>query len=145
MDKGSDGGLLLAKVHQLSGRRLAEKQRHFGLDEINPAQGRILFVLWRQDDLPMSELAKRTSLGKSTLTSMLDRLEDSGYIRRVRSTEDRRVVSVRRTMKDESFRRAFLQLSAEMTDEWYRGFTKSERAQFETFLRRILANLEKGT
>jgi DNA-binding MarR family transcriptional regulator len=93
----------------------------------------------------MNELAKRTSLGKSTLTSMLDRLEESGYIRRVRSTEDRRVVSVHRTMKDESFRRAFLQLSAEMIDEWYRGFSRNERAQFETFLRRILANLEKGT
>ena len=134
MEKLSDGGLLLAKVHQLSGRRLAEKLRRFGLDQINPAQGRILFVLWQQDDLPMTELAKRTSLGKATLTSMLDRLVDAGYVRRVPSKEDRRVISVRRTMKDESFRRAFLELSAEMTQEWYQGFTKPERAQFEDFI-----------
>jgi DNA-binding MarR family transcriptional regulator len=143
MEKKSEGGLLLAKIHQLSGRLLAEKQRHFGLDQINPAQGRILFVLWQQDDLPISELSKRTSLGKSTLTSMLDRLEASGYVRRVRSVHDRRVISVRRTMKDESFRRAFLELSEEMTDQWYRGFSKGEREQFEGFLRRILANIER--
>ena len=139
-----EGGLLLAKVHQLSGRRLAEKLRRFGIDEINPAQGRILFVLWQEDDLPIHELAKRTSLGKSTLTSMLDRLEDGCYVRRILSTGYRRVVSVQRTMKDESFRRAFLSLSEEMTEEWYRGFTEEECATFEAHLRRILANLEAG-
>jgi len=140
----SEGGLLLARVHQLSGRKLGEKLRRFGLDQINPAQGRILFVLWQEDDLPISELAKRTSLGKSTLTSMLDRLEEAGYLRRIPSPADRRVITVRRTKKDEEFRRAFLDLSAEMTGEWYRGFTKSERQQFEAYLRRILANLEEG-
>lgn len=145
MPKLREGGLLLAKVHQLSGRRFSEKLRRFGLDQINPAQGRILFVLWQEDGIPITELAKRTSLGKSTLTSMLDRLEHAGYVRRMPSAEDRRVLTVRRTMKDESFRRAFLDVSAEMTEEWYRGFRPSERTQFETFLRRILANLESET
>ena len=144
MRKPSEGGLLLAKVHQLSGRRLAHKQRLLGLDQINPAQGRILFVLWQQDDLPITELARRTSLGKSTLTSMLDRLERAGYVRRVPSTDDRRVISVRRTMKDESFRRAFLELSVEMSEEWYHGFSRRDRAQFEAYLQRILANLEQA-
>jgi MarR family transcriptional regulator, organic hydroperoxide resistance regulator len=145
MDKLREGGMLLARVHQLSGRRFAEKLKNFGLDEINPAQGRILFVLWQEDGIPITELARRTSLGKSTLTSMLDRLEDAGYVRRVPSSDDRRVLAVRRTMKDESFRRAFLDVSAEMTEEWYRGFTQRERTQFETFLRRILANLDSKT
>ena len=144
MEKLSEGGLLLSKVHQFSRRRLAEKLRRFGLDQINPAQGRVLFVLWQEDGLPMTELARRTSLGKSTLTSMLDRLEAAGYLRRVPSTDDRRVIAVKRTMKDESFRRAFLDLSAEMTEEWYRGFSKNERTQFEQFLRRILANIEEA-
>lgn len=142
--KLSEGGILLAKVHQFSGRRLAEKLRRFGLDAINPAQGRILFVLWQEDQLPVSELARRVSLGKSTLTSMLDRLEAAGYVRRVASPGDRRVTIIERTMKDEAFRRAFLDLSAEMTEEWYRGFSAAEREQFEGYLRRILANLESG-
>ncbi|MBI5526548.1 MAG: MarR family transcriptional regulator, partial [Deltaproteobacteria bacterium] len=117
MEKLSEGGLLLAKVHQLSGRRFAEKLRRFGLDQINPAQGRILFVLWQKDSIPISELARRTSLGKSTLTSMLDRIEKAGYIRRAASTDDRRVITVRRTMKDESFRRAFLDVSLRRSPE----------------------------
>lgn len=142
MGELSEAGLILAKVHQLSGRRFAEKLRHYGLDQINPAQGRILFVLWQEDGISITELARRTSLGKSTLTSMLDRLESAGYLRRVASKDDRRVITIHRTMKDESFRRAFLAVSVEMTSEWYGGFSKQERGQFEDFLRRILANLE---
>jgi DNA-binding MarR family transcriptional regulator len=144
MEGLSEGGLLLAKIHQLSGRCLSEKLRRYGLDQINPAQGRILFVLWQEDLLPISELAKRTSLGKSTLTSMLDRLEKAGYLQRIHSAGDRRVITVKRTMKDEAFRRAFLDLSTEMTEEWYQGFTNIERTQFEVFLRRIFLNLQVG-
>ena len=53
--------------------------------EINPAQGRIMFALWQKDGVSIQELAKKTQLGKSTLTSMLDRLEAMGYVRRQRS------------------------------------------------------------
>lgn len=104
------------------------------MDQINPAQGRILFVLWQEDLLPISELAKRTSFGKSTLTSMLNRLEKADYLQRVPSAEDCRVITVKRTMKNEAFRRAFLDLSAEMTEEWYQGFKKSETHSARCFL-----------
>lgn len=144
MENLSEGGLLLAKVHQLSSRRFAKKLKHYGLDELNPAQGRILFVLWQEDNLPISELAKRTSLGKSTLTSMLDRLEAQGFVIRAPSPADRRAIFVRRTDKGESFREAFLAVSAEMIDEWYRGFAPDERQRFEESLRRILTNMQRG-
>lgn len=136
------GGFLLAKVHRLSGRIFSRVLKRRQLHEINPAQGRILFVLWQRDTMPMHELAKQTSLGKSTLTAMLDRLEGEGYVERVADPEDRRTVLVRRTMKDEAFRRAFLEVSEEMTGLWYRGFSDTERDQFEGFLARILVNLE---
>lgn len=136
------GGFLLAKVHQASGRVFSRLLKDHQLHEINPAQGRILFALWQADEIPMHELARRTSLGKSTLTTMLDRLEHDGYVERVPAPGDRRTVLVRRTLKDEAFRQSFLAVSAEMTEFWYRGFTEDERDRFESFLARILTNLE---
>lgn len=50
-------------------------------------------------------------MGKSTLTSMLDRLEASGYVRRVPSPEDRRVVLIERTEKDWAFQQLYVQIS----------------------------------
>ena len=45
-------------------------------DTSNGAQGRILYVLWEHETLPISEIGKLISLAKATLTSMLDRMED---------------------------------------------------------------------
>jgi DNA-binding MarR family transcriptional regulator len=90
----SEGGFLLSKVHQLMGRVFNRLLREHGI-EFNSAQGRILFVLWKGDGIPITELAEETMLGKSTLTSMLDRLEEAGHIRRERSPEDRRVTLIR--------------------------------------------------
>ena len=142
MDTLRSGGFLLAKVHQASGRVFSRLLKDHQLHEINPAQGRILFALWEADEIPMHELARRTSLGKSTLTAMLDRLEHDGYVERVPAPGDRRTVLVRRTRKDEAFRQSFLAVSAEMTELWYRGFSEDERDRFESFLARILANVE---
>ena len=136
-----EGGFLIAKIHHLSGRILAKKIKEYELEEINPAQGRILFVLWQKDGISIQELAKKTSLEKSTLTSMLDRLEDTGHLVRVHSKEDRRKVIVRLTEKDKNLQNAYMQISKEMTELFYKGLTKKEIDNFEVYLRRILNNL----
>lgn len=134
-------GFLIAKVHQLSGRLLAKKMKKYRIDDINPAQGRILFALWQKDDISINELAKRTQLEKSTLTSMLDRLADTGYLTRVPSANDRRKIHIKLTDKDRSLREAYLGLSTDMTETFYRGFTDDEITRFEESLKKILENL----
>jgi DNA-binding MarR family transcriptional regulator len=140
MRRKHQGGFLIAQVHQLAGRIFARKLREHQV-EINPAQGRIMFVLWQNDGIPISELAKETSLGKSTLTSMLDRLEESGYVARVRSQEDRREILIKRTEKDDAWQEVYVQVSQEMSELFYDGFSESEIDEFEGDLRRILDNL----
>jgi DNA-binding MarR family transcriptional regulator len=140
MRRKHQGGFLIAQVHQLAGRIFARKLREYQV-EINPAQGRIMFVLWQNDGIPISELAKETSLGKSTLTSMLDRLEESGYVARVRSQEDRREILIKRTEKDDAWQEVYVQVSQEMSELFYDGFSESEIDEFEGDLRRILDNL----
>ncbi len=136
-----EGGFLIAKLHHLSGRILAKKIKEYELEEINPAQGRILFALWQKDGISIQELAKKTSLEKSTLTSMLDRLEDTGHLVRVPSKEDRRKIIVKLTEKDKNLQNTYMQLSKEMTELFYKGLTKKEIEQFEVYLRQILNNL----
>jgi len=140
MKRQRQGGFLIAKIHQLSGRILSRKLRQYGI-AINPAQGRIMFVLWQNDGIPIVELAKKTSLGKSTLTSMLDRLESSGYVTRLSCADDRRVVLVKRTEKDKAFEKLYVRLSEDMTNLFYSGFRKKEIDQFENYLNRIFDNL----
>ncbi|MBU0595604.1 MarR family winged helix-turn-helix transcriptional regulator, partial [Candidatus Bipolaricaulota bacterium] len=85
----------------------------------------------------------KTSLGKSTLTSMLDRLEEAGLIVRERSETDRRVILVRRTEKDRSRQETYEQVSREMSMIYYAGLSETEIARFERTLEKILDNLTR--
>ena len=108
---------------------------------VNPGQGRILYVLWHNDEIPINELAKQTALGKSTLTTMLDRLETEGHLNRVPSQDDRRVILIKLTEKNKTLHEKYRRVSQEMTAQFYRDFTAKEIDTFETFLIRILKNL----
>jgi len=140
MIRQREGGFLLAKIHQVSGRIFARILKEHGVD-INPAQGRILFALWKEDGIPISELARKTQLDKSTLTSMLDRLEKAGHITRIRPKKDRRTILIRLTEKDKNLHEVYNKVSEEMTDKFYKEFSREEIDEFENYLKRILANL----
>ena len=140
MERRSEGGFLISKIHQLSGRIFNKLLGERGI-EFNSAQGRILFVLWERDGIPIRELSDKTQLSKSTLTSMLDRLERAGHIAREPSGEDRRVVLVRLTEENRRQRMLYDEVSEEMIGLFYEGFTWEEITEFESFLRRVLENL----
>lgn len=134
-------GYLIAKIHQISGRIFAKQLKKYKISDINPAQGRILFALWKKDGLSIVELGKETGLSKSTLTSMLDRLEESDHLKRVPSEEDRRKIFIFLTEKNKKLQSKYVTVSREMTDLYYSGFSEEERNQFEFYLQRLLNNL----
>ncbi|TDG00163.1 MarR family winged helix-turn-helix transcriptional regulator [Paenibacillus piri] len=143
MSKLRQGGFLVSKIHQLSGRIFAKKLKDYRITDINPAQGRILFALWQKDDIPIQELAKRTALGKSTLTRMLDKLEETGHLIRIFPDDDRRKVLIRLTEQNKKMKAAYEQVSLSMTELYYEGFQPEEIDEFEAYLERIFNNLSK--
>lgn len=136
------GGYLIAQIHQLGQRKFAKKLKKYQIIDINPAQGRILFALWKKDGLPIIELAEATSLSKSTLTPMLDRLEEIGHLRRVDSEGDRRKKLIYLTEKNKQLQDVYYQVSLEMKELYYKDFTEKEIDQFEEYLKRVLYNLK---
>jgi len=101
-----------------------------------------MYALWRGDGLSIRELSKATALEPSTLTSMLDRLESLGLIRRENDSLDRRMVIIRRTERDRALEAAYAKVSGEMTELFFGGMDASEIAAFESSLEKVLANLE---
>ncbi|WP_238884031.1 MarR family winged helix-turn-helix transcriptional regulator [Clostridium sp. YIM B02551] len=135
------GGFLISKIHQLSGRIFTKKLKNYDFYDINSAQGRIIFVLWQNDGISIQELAKKTALEKSTLTRMLERLEGSGYINRIPSKDDRRKIIVTLTNKNEKLKDYYEQVSNEMLNLFYKGFTEQDIDIFEAYLTKIYSNL----
>jgi DNA-binding MarR family transcriptional regulator len=140
MKQQSQSGFLMAKIRQVGERIFIRKLKQYGI-EINPAQGRIMFALWQKDGIAINELVQKTKLEKSTLTSMLDRLEEMGYIRRQRCRKDRRKILIYRTKKDKAMESKYVEVSQELTRLFYKGFSESQIDHFEQDLERILDNL----
>lgn len=136
-----EAGLLIARIHQKGGRLFNRILAKENMEEFNSAQGRILFVLWQQDNIPIQTLAERTGLGKSTLTSMLDRLETENLLMRIPSNEDRRSIIISLTQKSRSLQYSYETVSDEMNKLFFNGFSEQEIKTFESYLLRIDENL----
>ncbi len=132
---------MISKIKQIQGRVFEKLLAAHGIDQFNGAQGRILFVLWEEDGIPIRSLSDRTGLATTTLTSMLDRLESSGQIERILDPTDRRRVRIRLTQAARGLKDDYEAVSQQMNDIFYEGFTDSEIKLFEGALRRILENL----
>ena len=138
------GGYLISRIKQTGTRLFDRMLSDANIDAFNGAQGRILYVLWQKDAVSISALSAQTSLANTTLTSMLDRMESSGLIVRQPSPTDRRSCLIALTEKAKQLQQDYDRISQQMNELYYRGFSEDEIRQFESYLYRVLDNLEGG-
>ena len=137
------GGYLISRIKQAGTRIFDRMLAASGIDAFNGAQGRILYVLWQQEDISISSLSAKTSLANTTLTSMLDRMESAGLIIRKPDPTDRRSRLIALTDKAKALQHDYELVSQQMNERYYIGFSESEIRRFEAYLQRVLENLEK--
>lgn len=142
MDK-TNGGFLISQIKQIQGRIFEKLLSDANVEEFNGAQGRILYVLWQMDAVPIGELVKKTGLAKNTLTSMLNRMEQNGMVCRSYDTIDRRQIIITLTSKAKELQIKYDEISDKMRDIFYHGFSGNEITVFEEYLVRVLNNITK--
>ena len=144
MIKKTKGGTLLSQVHQVCGRVWNKILRENNMTDLEGARGRIIFALWGKDGVPIKTLCEKTSLDKSTLTGIIDRLERDGYIERKPSQTDKRSTLICLTGKEQEFAKHVQKVSNQMNKIFYKGFSDEEIMQFDSMLERILVNCKEA-
>ena len=144
MIKKTKGGTLLSQVHQVCGSVWNKILRENNMADLEGARGRIIFALWGKDGVPIKTLCEKTSLDKSTLTGIIDRLERDGYIERKPSQTDKRSTLICLTGKEQEFAKHVQKVSNKMNKIFYKGFSDEEIIQFDSMLERILANCKEA-
>ncbi len=137
----TQGGFLMTQITQISGRIFEKMLINAGVEEFNGAQGRILYVLWQEDDISIVELSRKTSLAKTTLTSMLERMERVDLINRIADKTDKRKIRISLTDTARKLNEEYNKISQEMNEVYYAGFSEEQVMSFEKDLQKILANL----
>lgn len=142
--KSGRGGYLLGVASRLSARTFARLLREEGFGELEPGQGRILFLVTDKGPLCQRELAALAGLDKSSLALTLDRMETKGLVARRPDPEDGRRSIVEALPGALPSPGAYAEVSRKMNALFYKGFTERERLAFEAMLARIVVNLEEG-
>ena len=137
------GGNYVSQIKRLSDRILEQILAEKNIDAFNGAQGRILYVLWSRDGISLRELADKTGLAPTTLTSMVDRMEKAGLVCRMPDKTDRRKTLLALTAKAENLEQDYKAVSDKMSEIFYKGFSDEEIRTCEAMLARILDNMKK--
>lgn len=136
-------GHTISQIRQVSNRIFERILSERKIDAFNGAQGRILYVLWQEEQISLREVADRTGLAATTLTSMIDRMEAAGLVRRTAAPDDRRKTLLALTEKARELQPDYMAVSAQMNSIFYKGFSEEEIRLCETMLVRIHDNLKQ--
>ena len=134
------GGFYITQIKQLQDRIFERLLVQNGI-EVSGGQGRIWFVLWKHDNLTISEISKETSLAKNTVSIVVDGMVRKGILERNINPMNRRQTIVSLTEYAKSIEEKYESVSQQMNTLFYRGFSQKEREEFEGYLERIVDTL----
>lgn len=134
------GGFYITQIKQLQDRIFEKLLAQNGI-EVSGGQGRILFVLWKKDNLTISEISKETSLAKNTISIVVDGMVKKGILERNINPQNRRQTIVSLTEYAKSIEEKYEAVSQQMNQLFYSGFSEKEREEFEGYLARIVDTL----
>lgn len=108
-------------------RSLKHKFHHLIQDsELTFPQLSVISMLEKYGEQKVSELSEKMGLSDSTVSGILDRLEQKGIIKRERTKDDRRVVKISLTGKSKKFCNDFRQKKEEFFTQLLKRLSDQE-------------------
>jgi Transcriptional regulators len=132
---------LISRLHARTGEIIRAELERRGLAGLVPSHGSILAMLYAQGELPMSTLALGIGRRKNTVTTLVRKLEDAGYVRRKADPADNRVSMVSLTTKGETFREDFEEISGVLLDKTWGQMEGDRRKALLAGMEELLRNL----
>lgn len=133
----------IAQIRELANQFLERELNRRGISGIVPAHGSILAFLFQQSGpVPIKDIVAAAGRVKSTVTGMLQTLEQHGYIEKTAAADDNRVTYITLTAKGQALRDPFIDISSRLIDTFYGKMPESDRQTLVRLLIQIQANFE---
>jgi DNA-binding MarR family transcriptional regulator len=106
---------------------------------LTPIQAVVLHALYEEQGLSAGELGKRLVFDSATLSGVMDRMAEGGWIIKNIAVDDRRTLNIQLTPKALQFRDEFLRITENLNREVLSFFRLEEKL----LLQRMLKDLSK--
>ncbi|GMA97745.1 MarR family winged helix-turn-helix transcriptional regulator [Pelosinus sp. IPA-1] len=130
---------LMSRIKEKANRFIVRELEKHGVQGIVPSHGEIIVHLFDSKEYTMKELAEKIHRTKPTVTILIDKLVDYGYVTKEKSLEDSRVTYIKLTNKGLELKPIFIKISDKLNGFVYDGLTEPEAVFFE----KMLSNINK--
>lgn len=132
----------MSRIKEKANRFIIRELEKHGIQGIVPSHGEIMVNLFDSKEYTMKELAEKIHRTKPTVTILIDKLVDHGYVTKEKSLEDSRVTYIRLTQKGSELRPIFQEISDKVNGFVYEGLAEPEVIFFEKILLNINQNFD---
>lgn len=145
MKEKMKGGYLVHHVGLLNGRTYQKILKKQPSAQFRSEQSKILSSLWNYENecMTFTDLSQKTGLAINTLTSMIKKLEEQGLVSLEACKIDKRKRYVSLTELGKAQKEIGDEVSYELGEQFYKGFSTQEIFEFESYLERIIQNLKE--
>lgn len=131
---------LLLTGQYYSNRIMTQRTR---LLDLMPGQPKILEFLYEHNGCTQKEIGKGCLLDKSTVTSLLSRMESHGLVKKQTDPADRRSICIFLTAKGMSTAEKVCRIGSETDRLGWNKITKNEKKEFIETFKKIINNLQQ--
>lgn len=122
---------LLAKAFQRASGRF---KKHFQAYGLTPVQSLVLTAVSEEEGLSAGELGKLLVLDQATISGVLDRMAEAGWIIKETAPEDKRFLRIYLSQKGRELTGAVIRARDEANEEIMAGLRVEERLLLKRFL-----------
>ncbi|QYR19236.1 MarR family transcriptional regulator [Paenibacillus sp. sptzw28] len=137
MTKGNAASLI-SRIRDAANKFIISELEKHGIKGIVPSHGDILTYLYKHDHVTMKELAEYIHRTKPTVTVLVNKLVDCGYVIREKDASDNRITYIKLTQKGIDLQPLFKEISFRIREIMYGGFSEEEGKQLEYLLENLL-------
>jgi DNA-binding MarR family transcriptional regulator len=133
-------GFLLSRATWAMNNFVNRMLRESNLGDISVAYFAVLQALWENDGLSISDLGERAQLEKSTMTSLIDRMEGAGLVRREDHPTDRRAYKICLTARGKELEEKLDQVTSRTYQHLTRGIPEKDLQKSIEVCKKLIEN-----
>lgn len=130
----------ISRVQHRGAIYIEELLREKGIDNLVYSHIRIIIILSVYKKLSMKEISNLISKDKSTVTSLVNKLERMGYVKKTASTEDKRVIYLTLEEKADEIIETVFQVTKVFHKRVEKILTKEEINQLFCLMEKLVEN-----
>ena len=131
---------LISKIRINANRFIVESLVAEGIEGIVLSHGDIMIHLFENKDYTMQELAKKINRTKPTVTTLVNKLVNYGYVIKEKSKYDNRVTYIKLTPLGIGLKPAFKNISQKLNEIAYKNLSDDEVEFLEKILSKVNDN-----